>query len=73
MNFFNLAVNVGDYGIFEDVVVSPQIHRNLVNKIEGTRIGLSTKLKDTGIKIWYQGEFNEKQNDSHTIMVGVSF
>lgn len=72
-NYANLAVNVGDYGIFQDVIVSPEIHRNLADKTDGARLGLSTKLKDTGVKVWYQLELNEKQDTTHAVMVGATF
>jgi hypothetical protein len=69
--YANIAVNAGDVGFLENITVSPRIHKNLATKKDGFRAGLSTELGKTGLKVWYQGTFNENQKSDHAIYLGL--
>jgi hypothetical protein len=69
--YANIAVNAGDVGLLENITVSPRIHKNLATKEDGFRAGLSTELGKTGLKVWYQGTFNENQKPDHAVYLGL--
>lgn len=68
--YANVAVNLGDYWKFEDVTLSPEVHRDFTKEISGFRIGASTELEKTGFKLWYQGTFDEKAKPDHAFFIG---
>jgi len=55
-----IAVNVGDYGLAQDVMVAPQVMRDFSNNKDSFRLGLSTYLgKSKTFRVWTQTTFTE--------------
>ena len=60
LSYATVAINVGDYGPVQDVMVSPEVHRDLSNNKDGFRMGRSAYLgKSKSFRAWTQASFNE--------------